>query len=266
MNEEKQHINRYIPFWTSKPTILFHKDFIMEWWPTSIMKYEQKVNAITRLIFLLTCIGYVLTMNPTILLVGIITLGVLSLLATQKQKEAIEQRKKESFQIMKQHGQQYGDGHTENGNEPIYEVTSTTMDGRPIHMKSFVRAHYEKGTKKNPMANVLLTDIGDHPERKSAPPSFHPEIHEDITNNIKGMIQELNPEIKNTNKQLFGDLGEMFELEQSNRAFFSTPNSRVIQDEGAFANFLYGDMPSGKDSGIEGSIQRVKDNYRYTMY
>jgi hypothetical protein len=76
----------------------------------------------------------------------------------------------------------------------------------------------------------------------------------------------LNPGIKNTNKQLFGDLWQQFLLDQSNRVFFSTPNTRVANDQGAYSQYLYGWMPSGKESTPEGAFARVQDNYRYTLY
>ena len=76
----------------------------------------------------------------------------------------------------------------------------------------------------------------------------------------------MNPGIKNTNKQLYGDLYEDFELDKSNRAFFSTANTKVANDQGAFCNFLYGNMPSAKESTPEGNLQREKDSYRYTLY
>ena len=76
----------------------------------------------------------------------------------------------------------------------------------------------------------------------------------------------LNPGIKNTNKQLFGDLWQNFQLDQSNRAFFSTPNTRVTNDALSFGNFLYGNMPSAKESTPDGNMQRYKDAYRYTLY
>ena len=78
--------------------------------------------------------------------------------------------------------------------------------------------------------------------------------------------QYLNPGIKNTNKQLFSDLTDNFYLDQSNRAFYSTANTRVSNDQGAFGEFLYGNMPSSKESNVGGAIQRVKDSYRYTLY
>ena len=47
-----------IPFWTNEPTILFDKSYILELWVNSSMCYEQKLNAISRLIILLTILGY----------------------------------------------------------------------------------------------------------------------------------------------------------------------------------------------------------------
>ena len=76
------------------------------------------------------------------------------------------------------------------------------------------------------------------------------------------MVQMLNPELENTNKQLYGDLWENFELDQSNRIFYSTANTRVTNDQGAFADFLYGTMPSGKDGD---KFQLLADSFRYIL-
>ena len=75
-------------------------------------------------------------------------------------------------------------------------------------------------------------------------------------------VQKLNPGIKNTNQQLFGSMTDQFYLDQSNRVFNSTPNTRIPNDQGAFAEYLYGDMPSCRDGD---GIACVKDSYRYTL-
>ena len=106
----------------------------------------------------------------------------------------------------------------------------------------------------------------DNPERKAAPPAFNVDVDEDITKNIKRSVQFMNPDIKSTNKQLYGDLWNNFELDQSNRAFFSTANTKVANDQSAFGKFLYGTMPSAKESNSDGAFARVQDNYRYTLY
>jgi hypothetical protein len=136
----------------------------------------------------------------------------------------------------------------------------------PETLESVLKSEYKEGNKKNPFSNVLLTQITDEPNRKPAPPSFNPEIDEDITRNVKKAVQFMNPEIKNTSKQLYGDLYENYELDQSNRAFFSTANTRVENDQTSFGQYLYGNMPSSKESNAAGAMQRVADSYRYTLY
>jgi hypothetical protein len=76
----------------------------------------------------------------------------------------------------------------------------------------------------------------------------------------------LYPSIKNTNKQLDGDLYDNYQLDTDMmQRFYTTANSRVTNDQGAYGQFLYGNMPSGKDSGPEGAFARVQDNYRYIL-
>ena len=48
-------------FWINEPTILLNKEYIFELWPTDSMCYEQKMNAITRLIILFTILKYFTT-------------------------------------------------------------------------------------------------------------------------------------------------------------------------------------------------------------
>ena len=133
----------------------------------------------------------------------------------------------------------------------------------PDTLKTYLKSYFETTSKKNPLGNVLLTEIMDNPTRKPAPPSFNTEVYEDINVSTKKMIQTLNPGIKNTNKQLFGDLGEQFEFDQSQWSFYSTPNTKIPNDQGAFADYLYGDMPSCRDGDAFACVQ---DNLRYNLY
>ena len=98
--------------------------------------------------------------------------------------------------------------------------------------------------------------------RKPAPPAFNPVVSENVTSSIKQAVQTINSTIDNTNTQLFGGLYNQFELDQSNRAFYSTAITTIPNDQGAYASFLYGTMPSGKLD----AEQRVKDNLRYLLY
>ena len=240
-------------FWTNEPTILFNKDHMLELWPNSNMIYEQKLNAITRLIILVSILGYILTMSTRILFVGIITLVIIFALFKMKKSKLTKEMLNEAFTIQ--------------GNEVtgMFDKSSSTTTN-PVTLESVLKSEFKEGTKRNPFSNVLLTEIMDDPNRKAAQPAFNPDVDEQITKDVKRAVQLLNPGIKNTSKQLYGDLYQEFELDQSNRVFFSTANTRVNSDQTAFGNFLYGDMPSAKESTPEGNIQRVKDNYRYTLY
>lgn len=228
-------------FWFNEPTILFNKDYITQLWPTINMSYDEKLNAISRLIIILTFLGFIFTSSIKFILIGIITLIVIYILfKTHKHKNA----NVEGFSI----------NNLQNTEKQI---------NNPETLEMYLKSDFETTNKKNPLGNVLLTQIHDTPNRKSAPPSFNTQVYEDINTSTKKMIQSLNPGIKNTNKQLFGDLGEKFEFDQSMWQYYSTPNTKVCNDQGAFADFLYGDMPSCRGGD---SIQCVKDNFRYTLY
>jgi hypothetical protein len=246
-----------IQFWSNDPTVLFNKEYILELWPTTNMCYEQKLNSITRLVILITILGYILTMSERILLVGGLTLAVIFVLFTMRKQKITKEMLNEGFNVQS----------SVQGNEVtgMFDKKSDSYVN-PVTLDSVLKSEFKEGTKKNPFSNVLLTQINDDPERKSAPPAFNVDCDEDITKNIKRAVQMMNPGIKNTNKQLFGDIFQEFQLDQSNRAFFSTANTRVENDQSAYAQFLFGTMPSAKESSPEGNMQRVADNFRYTLY
>ena len=225
-------------FWINEPTVLLNNQYITELWPSADMSYEQKMNAVTRLVILISFLGYLLSMKPRILVAGLLTIICVVILFKMKKPKMTRDMLTEGF-----------------------TAASSTLTPAEI-----VKSDFKSGDKRNPFSNVLLTQINDDPERKSAPPAFEPNVDETITKNVKRTVQLLNPGIKNTNKQLYGDLWNDFELGQSNRAFFSTANTRVENDQTAFSTFLYGNMPSSKESDAAGAMQRVANTNRYTLY
>ena len=240
-----------IQFWSNDPTLLFNKEYIFELWPTNQMCYEQKLNAISRLIILITILGFILTMSTRVLIVGGLTLITIFILFSMRKTKITKEMVKEGFNV--------------EGNEVTGLFDKSKEIVNPTTLQTFLKSEFKEGTKKNPFSNVLLTQIMDDPDRKAAPPSFNVDVEEDITNNVKKAVQMINPGIKNTNKQLYDSLWDKFELDQSNRIFYSTPNTRVSNDQTAYAEFLYGTMPSAKESNAEGAFARVQDNYRYIL-
>ena len=141
-------------FWLDNPSILFNKKKIMELWPQSEYSLECKLNAITRLVILLTILGYLFTRNMKILVTGIITIGVVVLLYKTQHK-----KKKLNKKMLKE-------GFT---SPELYEK---------------VKSSFMKPTQKNPLMNVLLPEIQDNPQRKPAAPAFNPTVEKNINKKV----------------------------------------------------------------------------------
>lgn len=133
-------------FWLNDPTVLFNKQYITELWPNKSMSQTQKLNAITRLIIILTILGYLLTHSQYVLVSGLVTLVVIVVLHSTKKP-----KRKVTFK------------------EPFFTPK-----------KDLTEEVYTLPTKENPLMNVLLPEIQDNPERKPAAPAFNPAIEKEI--------------------------------------------------------------------------------------
>ena len=237
------------PFWVNQPTILFNKKYITHLFPSNDMTLEEKFNSITKFVLILTILGFIITQNFQLIFIGILTIAIVTAIYYRRKKHFVEERiQRESVQ----------ENFTNNDEKGKSEAT--------MKLKELLQEGYYPINKKNPFGNVLLTEINSNPDRPSAAPSFNPEVYDEINNSVKRQTQMLNPTIDGTNKQIYGDLYENYNLDNSMMRFYTTANTRVANDQGAYGEWLYGNMPSAKEDNIEGNIQRVKDNLRYNLY
>ena len=201
-------------FWFNNITTLLNKHYIMELWPKHDYNLEQKLNAITRLVLLLTIVGYILTRDIRIVVACVVTLVVMVIYHSMRAKEAQKQELREAMK----------EGFT---SPELYEAT------KPM---------FTQPKKQNPLMNVALPEIKYNPERKPAAPSFNPKVEEEINDAVK----------ENLDPRLFHDLGDNIEFDQSMRGFYTTANTQIPNDQRAFAEFCYGNMKSCKDGdGIQ---------------
>jgi hypothetical protein len=239
------------PFWSNDPSILFNKDNILQLWPSQQMTFEAKMNAISRLVILLTLLGFLFTRNFNLIIIGFITLAIIfTIYKFRKQSIVSSLVKKEGFSV-----------NSSTSFAPSLSATTTN----PVTLETVLRKDFHPTTKKNPFGNVLLTDIMDTPNRPAAAPSFNPDVYDEIDSAVKKQTQMLNPGIINSNKQLYGDLYDNYVQDNSMMQFYSTANTKVCNDQGAYSQYLYGSMYSGKESTPESAWMRVKDNYRYIL-
>ena len=250
------------PFWINQPSILFNKKYLTHLIPSDDMTLEEKFNAITKVVIILAGLGFIFTQNMQLVIISILTIAIISVIYYRKKKQYIEERtQKDGFD----NNRDKNNDNLNNDNDGNNNLNNTVSVDDVIELKKLMNEGYHKINKKNPFGNVLLTDIASNPDRPSAPPSFNPEVGDKIISSIKKQTQMLNPTIDGTNKQIYGDLYENYNLDNSTSRFYSTANTRVANDQGAYAQWLYGNMPSAKEDNIEGNIQRVKDNYRHIL-
>lgn len=72
-------------FWLNDPTILFKQKYITQLWPYSHLTYEEKLNAVTRFIIVISLLGYVLLNRIIIVVLGLIITGIIVLLYKKKE-------------------------------------------------------------------------------------------------------------------------------------------------------------------------------------
>ena len=200
-----------ILFWINQPSILLKKKYIFDIVPNKNMNFNEKLNSITRLIILLTIIGYLITKNIMIVLLGIISIILIISLFYFKTKKSVK------------------------------EIINNRENFENLTEQDIKDAKFVTPTDENPMMNVLLTDINDNPNRNSAAPAANPIIQTDINKKTENITKQ-NFKDDNIDKKLFKDLGDSMDLDMSMRQFYTMPNTRVVNDQKSFTDFCYKDM------------------------
>lgn len=225
-------------FWFVNPNILLQKDRIFEFFPVESMNYNDKLNALSRSIILLTIISFIVTHNMRILAIGMITLGAIVVLYLYHERE-IKKMKKEGYEDP-----------TKGYNDPEKGYSDPASDylkqnDLPVQENAFIPPSQE-----NPFQNVMLTDYDYNPNKKPAGPSYNKKVNDDILSQAKNIVQELNPDQPDIADKLFKDLGDQYVFEQSMQPFYSTASTTIPNDQGAFADFCYGSMVSCKEGNL----------------
>lgn len=215
------------PLWVNKPQVLLDKNQILQLWPLQSFSYNEKNNAIVRIILILCLLGYLTTKSFTIVAISFIALLIMVYLSSKRQSSDYINGN-EGFTLKEQEDEVVEEDENENENDKV------------------------SSSVNNPLNNLLLSDI--HNKAKNSQ-NNHPS-YSDITNNI-------NLQIENNKNNQKDNLWDRLNNDHSNRAFYTTPNNNVMNDQEGFANFLFGDLKSSKDNGNHGVEMRLKHSERY---
>ena len=146
-------------FWLENPNILLNKNYITEFWPMHNFDLARKLNAITRLIVVMTILGYFFTKSPFIPVSAVISIVVLVMIYKSKSKHI--------------------EGYT-NKDKLI-----------PQEIKEVLKKEFTVPTKKNPLMNVLIDEYSENPNRNPAAPAYVEKINEEINENAKSQDARL---------------------------------------------------------------------------
>tara|TARA_B100000674_G_scaffold478625_1_gene475947 strand:+ start:607 stop:1308 length:702 start_codon:yes stop_codon:yes gene_type:complete len=182
-NEENSDL-----FWYEDISILFLSNRLIEFFPTSDMSLNEKLNAITRFSIYLTILlilsrGNYLTIYIVIFTM-IITYGL--------------------YYVNKKKYYEFYQNENELENEEK-ECLQPTPD--------------------NPFMNVLVSDYKYNPRRRQACRTNRKKTQEKINNNF------------NTN--LYRDVGDVFNRNNSQREFYTMPSTTIPNDQDSFSKWLY---------------------------
>ena len=244
MSSGKEPIATVVAFWSNNPNILLNSEYLFELFPTEDMSFEQKLNAVSRMLVLLTIMTFLYTKSPHILLVGAVSVFFVYLLFKHKSAEKDEiKQKKEGF------GAQRNFDATTPA-QMLYKVD------KPVEV-------FQRPDAGNPFGNVLPTDYIYNPKRKPAPPSGNSNVAADIVEQAKQFVRNANPDQPDITEKLFKDLGDEYVFEQSLRPFNSTASTTIPNDQQSFSEFCYGGMVSCKEGNAFACAKGVA---RYNNY
>ena len=181
-------------FWLDNPNELVKTKEI---WPMEGMTTIEKYNAITRLMLILTTIGFIATKSYELIIVSMCFMAsVVYLHYINTERNVV-------------------DGF--DSKEALNEI----------------RKNVDVSSEQNPYSNVMInSDVN----KKIAPPAYNKEIKEEINNNIIKQITNNNETNKDIQK-IFNEDGDKREFEGSLRSFYSTANTEIPNDQASFTDF-----------------------------
>jgi len=203
-------------FWGQDPNVLFHAPW--DFFPMADMPLEQKLNALTRGLVVVTLLTFLYNHNTRLLIIGVMLLVAIFLFHwAYKRQEGFFLSQRDALEKIKQ-------------------------------LKTDSDKVFQAATPVNPLSNVLVTDWTENPQKRPAPPVE--KNSDNILLQAKRTVVQQNPGQPDIAEKLFADLADEFDFEQSMRPFYSTASSTIPNDQKAFAEFCYGSMISCKDGNM----------------
>ena len=172
------------PFWSDDSTVLYRGDRLKEFFPSVNLSLSENLNAIVRFSVYCSILLFLFGNTYTVFYIALLVLLFTYVLW--------KYRSETNFGS-------FGDGFSSTEREETGQTP----------------------TLENPFMNVLLTDYGDNPKRKSA------AVTEDKERDKKFRFN------------LYRELGDVYERNHSERQYYTMPNTTIPNNRDDFAKWLY---------------------------
>jgi len=195
------------PFWYNDVSILWQTDSITEIFPSRRFDILRKLNAIVRLSIVYTLIMYFLKREQKYLVIPLIVVGITWMIWYKQEDIHTDTVMKDSMS---------------NKLDDLVKVNDLSTECRVPN-------------KENPFMNPTLADFGSD---KPSPPKSCPSYN---NVGVQRRVEEL------FNEDLYRDAKDIFGKNNSQRQFYTVPGNRVPNDQGSYAQWLYGTPPTCKE-------------------
>ena len=195
------------PFWYKNPSVLYEKQTIFEFFPSKRFDIVRKLNAVLRLSIVYSLIMYFCTKNTMYLIIPLAVAGVTWIIWYRQSDTHIDTVNEESMSNML---------------DDLVKINDLETECRVP-------------TKDNPFMNPPIHEFSnDKYQKPKSCPSYN-------NVGVQNRVEEL------FNKDLYRDFKDVFQKGNSQRQFYTVPGSRVPNDQGSFAQWLYGQPKTCKE-------------------
>lgn len=226
--------------WIKSPLILVDQDRVLNFIPTLSMSYAERINAIVRFSMYLGVVLSFLHRDYLYLYIPIFVLVVTYLVYLYQSPEI-----KEAYDTLHNisSNQVSPDGMKKSGKEFLDQEY-----GRVNGRKGDLNKNKCVGpTKHNPFMNPMLSEPMDR--GKACPIN---EVKEDTEDYF--------------NQNLFKDVTDIYDKRHSQRQYYTVPATEFGGDQGAFAEWLYGQPPTCKEGNGNQCIANISDGLGRSSY
>lgn len=186
-------------FWSENFGVLFEKRRLVEFVPTADMTQEEKLNALTRLVFYTGLVIFVYNRQIWTLYIPILGMFFLLFLYNMSRKQRGDNTSKDS--------------------KDSKDSTPDLKDDSTIIRPPLCTPP----TRNNPFMNVLMNEWVDNPTRP--PACEYPGVDQEVEDHF--------------NYDLYKDIDDLFEKNNGQRQFFTMPYTTIPNDQNSFAKWLY---------------------------